>query len=266
VIEKRAEQEKAELFFYGSDFSADMKKEDATGITFDYADGAMTIRDLALPLAGAHQMQNASVAIKAAIIALGKTGTRGDGNAGRRSTVVSPSLRVSVSPRQEIIEWIRNGLASTKWPGRLEFISKNPPIVIDGAHNPAAAGALAQALKRTFLEKYKKIIMILGIMDDKDIEGIMEPLLPLASDVIVTAPAGMRAARAEKLAAAAASLGFPAARVTRTVKEALGIATQMAMHHAPCATPLIVVTGSFYTIGEAKEAMGQKGVLGGLRE
>jgi dihydrofolate synthase / folylpolyglutamate synthase len=272
VIEKRAEKEEAELFFYGSDFSADMKKEDVAGITFDYADGAMTIRDLALPLAGAHQMQNASVAIKAAIMALGKvTGTRGDGDAGRRSTVVSPSLRVSVSPRQEIIEWIRNGLASTKWPGRLEFISKNPPIVIDGAHNPAAAGALAQALKRTFLEKYKKIIMILGIMDDKDIEGIMEPLLPLASDVIVTAPAGMRAARAEKLAAAAASLGFPAAQVTRTVKEALDCAMQMAMTHDPSPTtspsaPLIVVTGSFYTIGEAKEVLGQKGVLGGLRE
>ena len=64
----------------------------------------------------------------------------------------------------------------------------------------------------------------------------------------------------------AASLGFPAAQVTRTVKEALGIATQMAMHQAPSTTPLIVVTGSFYTAGEAKEVLGQKGVLGGLRE
>ena len=53
--------------------------------------------------------------------------------------------------------------------------------------------------------------MILGIMDDKDIEGIMEPLLPLASHIVCTSPAGSRAARAEKLAAAAASLGFPAA-------------------------------------------------------
>ena len=101
VIEKRAEEEEAELFFYGSDFSADMKKEDVTGITFDYSDNDMTIRDLALPLAGVHQMQNASVAIKAATIALGKvTETRGDGDAGRRSTVVShgsPGLRVAAS-------------------------------------------------------------------------------------------------------------------------------------------------------------------------
>jgi len=269
VIEKRAEEEEAELFFYDSDFSADMKKEDFTGITFDYSDNDMIIRDLLLPLAGVHQMQNASVAIKAATIALRKnTVTREDGDAGRWSTVVSPGLRVSASPRQEIIEWIRSGIASTKWPGRLEFISEKPPVVIDGAHNPAAAAALAQALKRTFLEKYKKIIMILGIMNDKDIEGIMEPLLPLASHIICTAPAGSRAARAEKLAAAAASLGFHTVRATRTVKEALDCAMQLAMTHdpSPIPPPLILVTGSFYTTGEAKEVLGQKGVLGGLRE
>jgi dihydrofolate synthase / folylpolyglutamate synthase len=249
VIEKRAEEEEAELFLYGRDFSADMKKEDVTGITFDYSDSAMTIRDLVLPLAGLHQMQNASVAIKAATVA----------------------LPVSVYPRhEERIQCIRNGLASTKWPGRLEFISEKPPVVIDGAHNPAAAAALAQSLQRAFLEKYKKIIMILGIMDDKDIEGIMKPLLPLASHIVCTAPAGSRAASPEKLAGVAASLGFPAARVTSTVKEALDIAAHMAItyHLSPItiAPVLIVVTGSFYTTGEAKEVLGQKGVLGGLRE
>jgi dihydrofolate synthase / folylpolyglutamate synthase len=246
VIEKRVEEECAELFFYGSNFSADMKKEDVAGITFDYSDSAMTIRDLVLPLAGAYQMQNASVAIKAATIALKKYGT----------------------PLQEntISEWIRNGIASTKWPGRLEFISEKPPVLIDGAHNPAAAAALAQALKRTFLQKYKKIIMILGIMNDKDIEGIMGPLLPIASHIICTAPAGSRAASPEKLAGVAASIGFPDAQVTRTVKEALDVATQMAILHAPYPMPLIVITGSFYTTGEAKEMLGQKGVLGGLRE
>ena len=115
--------------------------------------------------------------------------------------------------------------------------------------------------------------MILGIMDDKDIEGIMEPLLPLASQIVCTSPAGSRAARAKKLAAAVASLGFPAVRVTRTVKEALDGVMQLAMPipHDPspitiAPLPLIVVTGSFYTIGEAKEVLGQKGVLGGLRE
>jgi dihydrofolate synthase / folylpolyglutamate synthase len=280
VIKKRAEEEEAELFFYGSDFSADMKKEDVTGITFDYSDSAMTIRDLVVPLAGVHQMQNASVAIKAATIAVKSvTETRRLGDSEKQQCSVSLFHRVpaspchcfAASPSHEITKWIRRGLAATKWPGRLEFISEKPPVVIDGAHNPAAAASLAQALKRTFLEKYKKIIMILGIMDDKDIEGIMKPLLPLASHIICTSPAGSRAAGAEKLAELAASLGFPAAQVTSTVKEALDCAMQIAMTHHPSPItssplPLIVVTGSFYTIGEAKEALGQKGVLGGLRE
>jgi dihydrofolate synthase / folylpolyglutamate synthase len=275
VIEKKAEEQDAELFFFGSDFSADMKKEDVTGITFDYADSAMTICDLALPLAGLHQMQNASVAIKAAtIVVKNVTETRRLGDSEKQKCSVSPFHRVPASPchcfaespSHEITEWIRNGLASTKWAGRLEFISEKPPVLIDGAHNPAAAAALAQALKRTLLQKYKKIIMILGVMNDKDIKGIMEPLLPLASHIICTSPAGSRAASAETLAEVAASLGFPAAQMTRTVKEALGIATQIAMHQAPSTTPLIVVTGSFYTAGETKEMLGKKGVLGGLRE
>jgi dihydrofolate synthase / folylpolyglutamate synthase len=261
VIEKRAEEEGAGLFLYGRDFSAVLKHEDISGICFDYSDGNLRIHDLTLPLAGVHQMQNASIAIKAATIALRKNMmTRRHGETENEGT--------SISLRQEsnIIEWIRDGFASAKWPGRLEFISENPPIVIDGAHNPAAAAALSHALKRTFLEKYKKIIMILGIMNDKDAEGIMEPLLPLTSDIIVTAPAGIRAATPEKLAAAAASLGFHSVQITRSVKEAIDRAAHIAMSHAPCPLPLIVVTGSFYTIGEAKEVLGQKGVLGGLRE
>jgi len=298
MIEKRAEEEETELFFYGSDFSADLKKEDITGITFDYSDSAMTIRNLALPLAGVHQMQNASVAIKAATLVIKKRisplapspapplkgGEKNPSSLlplsqGKQGGVSIPSPLAGEgkgegggkSPNEAWIHCIREGLRNVKWPGRLEFISENPPIVIDGAHNPAAAAALAQALKRTFLQKYKKIIMILGIMDDKDIEGILEPLLPLASHIICTSPAGSRAASAETLTEVAASLGFPAAQATRTVKEALDCAMQLAMTHdpSPLTIPpasLIVVTGSFYTTGEAKEVLGQKGVLGGLRE
>jgi dihydrofolate synthase / folylpolyglutamate synthase len=292
VIEQRAKEERAALFFYGNDFSADMKKEDVTGITFDYADNAMTIRDLELPLAGMHQMQNASVAIKAATLVIKKCPLPpspapplkgGEKNSSSSLLPLSKWKKGGVSipsplagegkgegdgksPNEPWIHCIREGLRNVKWPGRLEFISEKPPVLIDGAHNPAAAAVLAQALKRTFLQKYKKIIMILGIMNDKDIKGIMEPLLPLASHIICTSPAGSRAASAETLAEVAASLGFPAAQMTRTVKEALGIATQIAMHQAPSTTPLIIVTGSFYTAGETKEMLGQKGVLGGLRE
>ncbi|OHE59188.1 MAG: hypothetical protein A2Z47_06580 [Thermodesulfovibrio sp. RBG_19FT_COMBO_42_12] len=109
----------------------------------------------------------------------------------------------------------------------------------------------------------------------------MEPLLPLASEIILTSPDYERAASPARLAAIAASLGFPEARTAPTVRDAIEIAIRIAecgvqnagygfrsIQNSAIQNPksLILVTGSFYTIGEAKEAIGQKGVLARLRE
>ena len=248
VIEKKAAEKEAELYAYGRDFSSALKREDISGICFDYLDSdSFTIHDLILPLTGEHQMQNASVAIKAAMIVL-------------NSLQVSESL----SQEENIAEVIRNGCATTRWPGRLEMIKEEPPMLIDGAHNPAAAMTLSRALKKIFLRKYKKIIIVLGIMGDKDVKGIMEPLLPLASEIILTSPAYSRAASPNKLVDVAASLGFFDIWIAPTVKDAIEMATDLAL--GTFYSSLIVITGSFYTIGEAKEAIGQKGVLANLRE
>jgi dihydrofolate synthase/folylpolyglutamate synthase len=123
-------------------------------------------------------------------------------------------------------------------------------------------------------------------MGDKDIEGIMKPLLPIASEIILTSPGYERAAPPAKLAGIAASLGFPEVRVASCVKDAVEIAIKIAecgMQNSECEMrsteyeiipkseicnpkSLIVITGSFYTIGEAEEVLGQKGVLTRLRE
>ncbi len=97
-------------------------------------------------------------------------------------------------------------------------------------------------------------------MSDKDIEGILKPLLPLAAEIVFAAPAYGRAATVEKLADVAGAMGY-ASRKAATVAGALAVAEGL---YEP--GDLIVVTGSFYTIGEAKEAVGQKGVLARLRE
>ncbi|MBM4145546.1 MAG: bifunctional folylpolyglutamate synthase/dihydrofolate synthase [Nitrospira sp.] len=252
VIKMTADEKHADLYLYGRDFSSLLKSENVSGLCFDYRDSdSFAIHDLILPLTGAHQMQNASLAIKAARIVLN-------------------NLRVSGFPGhgKDTIKCIKDGIAAVKWPGRLEFIKENPPILIDAAHNPAAADALARALKRTFLETYKKIIIILGIMADKDIKGIMEPLLPLASEVILTAPSYSRAASPEHLADIAQSLGFSDLRIAPTVKDAIDVAIRKSYHSSLIThhSSLVLITGSFYTIGEAKEALGQKGVLTRLRE
>src|SRR4030066_2291 len=119
---------------------------------------------------------------------------------------------------------IKDGLATEKRPGRLEMIKDDPPLLIDGAHNPAAAVALSRALENIFLKQYKGIILVLGIMGDKDIEDIMKPLLPMASEIILTSPNYERAADPRRLAYIAASLGFPDVRTAPTVKDALDLA------------------------------------------
>ncbi|MEW6418961.1 MAG: folylpolyglutamate synthase/dihydrofolate synthase family protein [Nitrospirota bacterium] len=281
VIEKKAIEKDAVLYVYGRNFSSVLKREDVSGICFDYhGSDLFTIHDLVLPLTGEHQMQNASVAIKAAMIVLRNS---------CKFQVPSSKLnnnKHSTFNIQHLTNFVRSGLATTKWPGRLEIIKEDPTILIDGAHNPAAAEALSNALVKNFLRRYKRIILILGIMGDKDIKGIMEPLLPLASEIVLTSPDYERAASPAKLAEATASLGFSQVRIAPTVRNAIEMAIKESQQSNPPLPPftkggsveinnsslitrhssLIVITGSFYTIGEAKEVIGQKGVLTKLRE
>ena len=237
IIQMKAIEHNAELSVYGRDFASRLHREDASGILFDYQDAHVTIDNVYLPLAGVHQMQNASMAIRAV-------------------SLVSQSM----SDR-----CIKEGLKNTKWPGRLELIHNDPPILIDGAHNPAAAVVLSQALKDIFLKSYKNIILILGIMGDKDIAGILKPLLPLAAHIVFTRPSYTRAASPETLSHVAESMGFSRVHTAHTVKNALLIGMKNASNYEP-GSALIVVTGSFYTIGEAMEVLGQTGVLTTLRE
>lgn len=329
VVRKRAGEKNADSYIYGEDFFSFLKKEEISGISFDYESGnSFQIRDLFLPLTGEHQMQNASVAIRAVQLLTEKLAPRFSYDAynnlyslastspapvkgGEKVTV--PTLTAKENPADYIekkvitkpsppvaegkgdgdnklftshwLHFIREGLKNIRWPGRLEFIHENPDVVIDGAHNPAAATALSQTLKKLFLGRYKRIVLVLGIMLDKDITGIMRTLLPIASEVILTAPSYDRAASPEKLADVAASLGFSNVHVSSTIEDAIDAATEKGagLQDAGCKTrkdgstkidgrcsdsnsTLIVITGSFYTIGEAKEVLGQKGVLTRLRE
>ncbi len=279
VIKTVADEKGSPLFIYGKDFKGILKSSNLEGITFDYFDRTTILENLFLSLVGEHQLVNSCIAIKAAIIAL-----KGCYRL-QVASCRSKDEKHSTFNVHHLTNFVRDGLKNVKWPGRLEIVRKDPPILIDGAHNPAAAIALSKALEKNFLGRYKRIILILGIMGDKDIKGIMEPLLPLASEIILTSPDYERAASPARLADIAASLGFPEARIAPTVRDAIEMAIEdsYTLHVTSCKlkdnknstletynsklnSPLIVITGSFYTIGEAKEAIGQKGVLTRLRE
>ncbi|MFZ5906980.1 MAG: bifunctional folylpolyglutamate synthase/dihydrofolate synthase [Nitrospirota bacterium] len=254
VLEEKARKEKAAISFYGRDFSSLLKHEEMNGVWFDYREGDGTLMDnLFVPLAGEHQMENASLAIKAFSLGIEQISSR--------NTAAPVNSPVGSGMNQQTV---REGLQTVRWPGRLQLIAGTPAVLLDGAHNPEAASVLAISLKNIFLKKYQNIILVLGIMDDKDIPGIMEPLLPIAARVILTAPAYDRAAKPDKLFHVAQALGYSDIIRVPTVHQAIDVARKLALSRGE--DSLIVITGSFYTIGEASEILGKKGVLADLRE
>ena len=128
---------------------------------------------LRLGLIGAYQLQNALLAVTAAE-ALERQGCA----IGR--------------------EAIRTGLADARWPGRMEVIRPaDPVILLEGAHNPQGAAAAAETLRELFPEK--KIVLLLGMLADKDVTGVLEAVAPLAEAVVTVTPPSPRALDAEAL-------------------------------------------------------------------
>jgi dihydrofolate synthase/folylpolyglutamate synthase len=136
---------------------------------------------------------------------------------------------------------IQAGIKSAQWPGRLEFISRNPGFVLDGAHNPAGAAALA-AYIREFRGNHP-VWLVYGAMRDKAIDEVTAQLFPLADRLILTAPKYPRSLRPEAILDVT---GHPNAVITATVPQAIEIART-----AP-RDAIVFFTGSLFLIGEAR--------------
>jgi len=137
----------------------------------------------------------------------------------------------------------RRGIEEARWPGRMELFPGTPRILLDGAHNPAGASALAESLRDI---RRRNLVMLIGMVADKDAEGILEHLLPVADRVIAVAPAIPRGLPAGVLAERCRHLGF-AAEDAGSVNQGLDIAGAVA--HAD---DLVVVCGSLFVVGEAR--------------
>jgi dihydrofolate synthase / folylpolyglutamate synthase len=142
---------------------------------------------------------------------------------------------------------IRSGLADPLWPGRLEVVSSRPAIVLDGAHNIPAMRSLADSIKRDF--DFKDLVLVIGIMADKAISRIMKEIVPLASKVIFTRPAYYRAAEPQRLLKTAEELGW-SGEICIPLSAAIERARNLAGEG-----DLIVITGSLFTVGEAKSCL-----------
>jgi dihydrofolate synthase/folylpolyglutamate synthase len=185
--------------------------------------------DLFLPLFGAHQAQNAAVALAAVEAFAGE------------------------SPLAD--EVVREAFAEMSSPGRLEVIRRSPTIVLDAAHNPHGAEATAAALEDSFA--FEPLIGVMGVMADKDYEGVLAAFEPHMSHIICTQNSTERSMTAAELGRAAIEV-FGEDRVTiepdlrDAIDRAAALAEAGAAYGEAMGAGGVLVTGSVITVGEAR--------------
>ncbi len=137
-----------------------------------------------------------------------------------------------------------DGLREVDWPGRLEIVASSPKVVLDGAHNPAGALVLREALEKAF--QYQHLILLMGVLKDKAFESILHLLTPLADHIILTKPNNDRAAPPSLLKKALGKNG-KRAEIIEDLKEAIERGLSITGQE-----DLFCITGSLYTVGEAR--------------
>lgn len=200
----------------------DFKVSGKSPARFRYEGLKESYDELACPLDGRHQLDNAACAL-ALLEAVSERG-----------------LPVSEGA-------VREGLRTVRWEGRFETVESRPTLVLDGAHNPDAAAVVAACIA-DFRRGHSgsRVVLVLGMMQDKDREGFLDHLLPHVDDVIVTRARLPRSATAQELEASLRARGRTA-HVVPDPADAIALARRMA---AP--DDLILVTGSLMLVGETK--------------
>ncbi len=214
-MEERCREKRVPIYRLGRDFV--IERQGGRHFRFEGRHGVLD--GLQVNLTGQHQIENAAMAI-------GTLETMGE-------------LGIPVSHESVI-----RGLEEVTWPGRLEVIRKKPWVILDGAHNPAGAQALKEALVHNF--SYDRCYLLLGIMKDKEVEEIIAILAPLADETVLCRPRQDRAAPPERLLETLEAVRGKG-RIIPDVAEALD-----ALLSTAGSNDLICVAGSFTTIGEAK--------------
>jgi dihydrofolate synthase/folylpolyglutamate synthase len=230
VVLRRCAEVGASVLREGVEFGVRQREVAVGGQLLAVAGVAGVYEDLYLPLHGVHQAHNAAVALAAVEAFLG--GGQG-------------MLDVDV---------VREGFAAVTSPARLEVVRRSPTVLLDAAHNPAGASALAAAVAEAFAFDY--VVGVLAIMGDKDVEGILTALEPVLADVVVTVSTSPRAMGVDELAARAVEV-FGADRVHVAVRldEALDTALGLADDSGLAAGAGVLVTGSVVTVGEARRLL-----------
>lgn len=214
VIEKKSKMVNSQVVCMGRDFSASWNHSG----TLDYQGINASLTQLAPGIPGRYQAQNAALALAAAE-SLESAG----------SSIDSDALTI--------------GIAKAYWPGRMELIAGSPPMLLDGAHNPAGSAALAEALVDY---PCKRILLVTGACSDKDIDQMYAPLIPLVDRIYTVTPSVERSLNCEVLSQLFTSMGLnskPCDTVISAIQKARSESVDGDM---------ILVCGSLFIVGETK--------------
>jgi dihydrofolate synthase/folylpolyglutamate synthase len=185
--------------------------------------------DVFLPLFGEHQAHNAAVALAAAEAFIG-------------NSELDPEI-------------VREGFGTVTSPGRLEILRRNPTIIVDAAHNPHGAKALADAVDDSF--EFSRLIGVVGMLEEKDATGILTALEPVLDQVVITSPRSPRALGAEDLADLAIEIfGEERVRCEVSLSAAIDTAVTIAEEEAVYGGVGVLITGSVVLVGDAKRILG----------
>lgn len=185
--------------------------------------------DVFLPLFGEHQAHNAAVALAATEAFVG-------------NSELDPEI-------------VREGFGTVTSPGRLEVLRRNPTIIVDAAHNPHGALALAGAVDDSF--EFSRLIGVIGMLEEKDATGILTALEPVLDQVVITSPRSPRALGAEDLADLAIEIfGEERVRCEVSLSAAIDTAITVAEEEAMYGGVGVLITGSVVLVGDAKRILG----------
>ena len=226
---ERAREVNATAYVAGTDFGLVTRSLAVGGQVVEIQGLRGAVNDVFLPVFGPHQAGNATLALAAVEAFLGG------------------------EPLDA--ELVRDGFALASSPGRLEVVRRSPTVIVDAAHNPHGAAALADALTDSF--DFGAIIGVVAMFADKDAHGFLVALEGAVDQVVVTANSSPRSMSSDELAAVAVGVfGADRVLVEASMAAAIDAAIQLA-DETDAASAGIVVTGSVSTVGDAMQLLGR---------
>jgi dihydrofolate synthase / folylpolyglutamate synthase len=229
VLLRRSAEVEATIVREGMEFGVADRMAGVGGQVVDLQGLGARYDEVFVPLHGAHQAHNAACAVAAV-----------------------EALRGGEAIDAEVV---REAFGQVDSPGRLEVVRRSPTVVVDAAHNPHGAAAAAEAVQEAFA--FSPLVGVLGVMGDKDAEGLLEVLEPVLATVVCSQNSTPRSMPAEALGELARGIFGPDRVVVRprlddAIDAAVGLAEEGGMLGEALGSGGVLVTGSVITAGEAR--------------